>query len=577
MEKAIIYCRVSTEEQAENGHHSLAAQESICRRLALEKGYNIVRVFKDPGKSATNMNRPGLKDALAFCQTGESIKVLLVQDTDRLARNTQDHLAIRAILKKAGVILISASQPMLEDSAEGNMIDTIIASVNQFQSDITSRKTVKGLEEKVRNGGWPCQAPLGYKNIGQGEGGRERIVVLDPETAPIIKKMFKYYATGNYSLHELRDIMYSEGLRSRNAKKIHVSKVHAMLLNPFYIGIVRWRGIEVKGQHKPLIEEGLFGAVDNALRLNGGQRGRRRTHDFLLKGYLYCAECGSRLIGECHINKKATYYRCHKRGGCGPSTPVKEIENGVSQKFDEISMPTQFTDAVVKALRSKVNRDHDAIGANKTRLENRRTKVEKQIIMLEQKWLDKIITDDDFARMKKRLLEDQKGIENGISELKWQQNTNIDEVQEVINFTNNLGSSYLKAAPNVKRMLLRFAWERFNVRGNQIINAFPSVFIRAIYQATEASRIARKPVLSDRACVLWGVYHPLASSLGDMAVRIKTQRGRVRDTNSTQKRKKVAGQDSFSSSIPLFNLIKDRGYMAQLLEQYQAIKYSLKS
>jgi DNA invertase Pin-like site-specific DNA recombinase len=68
-----------------------------------------------------------------------------VQDTDRLARNAHDHFAIRAILTKCGVRLIAVSQPTLEDSAEGRMIDTIIASVNQFQSELTARKTLKGL------------------------------------------------------------------------------------------------------------------------------------------------------------------------------------------------------------------------------------------------------------------------------------------------------------------------------------------------------------------------------------------------------------------------------------------------
>lgn len=152
MKKALIYCRVSTEEQAQDGHHSLSAQKSICSKLAIDLGYNIVEIFEDPGKSATNMNRPGLQDMLIRCQEDKSIEAVFVQDTDRLARNTNDHLTIKAILQKAGVKLISASQPTIDESAEGNMIDTIIAAVNQFQSDLTARKTKKGLEEKVRNG-----------------------------------------------------------------------------------------------------------------------------------------------------------------------------------------------------------------------------------------------------------------------------------------------------------------------------------------------------------------------------------------------------------------------------------------
>lgn len=142
---------MSTEEQANEGY-SLDAQEKFCQKFAEVNGYKIVGVFRDEGKSGTNLNRPALQDLLAKCQQDKSIDSVIVQETDRLARNTKDHLTIRAILKKAEVKLISVAQPMLDDSPEGNMIDTILASVNQFQSDINSRKTKKGLQERFESG-----------------------------------------------------------------------------------------------------------------------------------------------------------------------------------------------------------------------------------------------------------------------------------------------------------------------------------------------------------------------------------------------------------------------------------------
>ena len=148
MQKALVYCRVSTEEQAREGY-SLDAQEKFCRKYAEDNDFQVMEVFRDEGKSGTNLNRPALQDLLAKCQDDKSISFVLVQETDRLARNTKDHLTIRAILKKAEVKLISVAQPMLDDSPEGNMIDTILASVNQFQSDINSRKSQKRHAGKI--------------------------------------------------------------------------------------------------------------------------------------------------------------------------------------------------------------------------------------------------------------------------------------------------------------------------------------------------------------------------------------------------------------------------------------------
>ena len=194
MKKAIIYSRVSTEDQAKEGY-SLDAQEKFCGRFAKENGYQITEIYRDEGKSATTLNRPALQNLLAKCQQGKVVDAVIVQETDRLARNTKDHLAIRAILKKAGVKLISVAQPMLDDSPEGNMIDTILASVNQFQSDINSRKTKKGLQERFDSGWWPGWSPLGYLSK---EVNNRKIVAKDPEKWHLVRKGLKIYLTGNY-------------------------------------------------------------------------------------------------------------------------------------------------------------------------------------------------------------------------------------------------------------------------------------------------------------------------------------------------------------------------------------------
>ena len=130
MNKALIYCRVSTDEQAGDERHSLKTQLRLCERgIEDMKTYKLADngVYKDPGKSATNMNRPGLQDMLIRIQEDKSIGAVFVQDTDRLARNASDHLTIKTLLRKHNVELISVSQPGLENTPEGNFMDLIIA------------------------------------------------------------------------------------------------------------------------------------------------------------------------------------------------------------------------------------------------------------------------------------------------------------------------------------------------------------------------------------------------------------------------------------------------------------------
>lgn len=256
MQKALIYCRVSTEEQAEKGF-SLDAQENLCCSFAQQNDYKVVGVFRDEGKSGTTLQRPALKDLLTKCQEDKDIDAVIIQETDRLARNTQDHLTIKTLLHKAAVRLISVNQPMLDDSPEGKMVDTILASVNQFQSDLNSRKTRKGLQQKFDEGWWPGWAPLGYINVSMDQRIDDRrarkIVKKDPESWELLQKGFQLYLTGKYSADQIRDLLYAKGFKSKTGKKMPHSTMAHILNNPFYAGLMRWNGQEKMGKHPPMI------------------------------------------------------------------------------------------------------------------------------------------------------------------------------------------------------------------------------------------------------------------------------------------------------------------------------------
>jgi site-specific DNA recombinase len=153
MKLGLIYSRVSTDEQAKEGQ-SIDAQIKLCKAYMEQNGYVLAKdgIYKDEGKSGSNTNRPGLQDLLLRVSEEKTIEAVFVLDTDRLARNTLDHLKIKNIFKKHNVTLVSISQPMIDDSPEGNFIDVVLAGANALQSQITGRKTSKVMEQKVEAG-----------------------------------------------------------------------------------------------------------------------------------------------------------------------------------------------------------------------------------------------------------------------------------------------------------------------------------------------------------------------------------------------------------------------------------------
>jgi len=530
MQKALIYCRVSTEEQAQEGY-SLEAQEKYCRQFARNTGYEVVGVYRDEGKSGTNLDRPALKDLLSKVQEEKSINALIVQETDRLARNTKDHLTIRALLQKAGVRLISVAQPMLDDSPEGKMIDTIIASVNQFQSDINSRKTKKGLQEKFDSGWWPGWAPLGYLN--KTLANNQKVIVPDPQRWQLIKTGLKLYMTGNYSAAEIADILYEKGLRSKTGKKICNSIMTNILQNPLYAGIVRWAGQETKGKHKAMISLGEHRRILEIIANHNFHACRRRKHNFLLIGFVYCNICGGRYTAEKHPkNNNVAYYHCDfkgKRGkekehnNRGQNVEVSKLERQVEEQFRCIDFSSDVIRLAVEKVRKIHSRQKERIEGQKRLLLNKKFAIESKRDATEERLLDGTISNEDFIRIRDKFKNDLNQVNNRIEELENQRELDIDVIQEVLKLSRNIYQGYKTAPDPLKRHFLGLFWDKFLVQDKKIVKAIPNKLMQSLIE-TEKIMVRSNWLPSPKFLIILQDWKYLAT-LKEKVMEIKRLRG----------------------------------------------------
>src|SRR3989344_4304618 len=161
--KAVIYIRVSSEEQVEN--FSLKTQEEICRRDAKYKGYEIAEVFREEGKSAkTITGRPTLVNMLDYCRKNKrQIQAIFVYRLDRLSRQTSDYLAIRARLITYGISIVSATEPTGNSPTE-KLLETVLASFAQHDNDVRSERTKNGMRARFLPGLTNSHIPKGYLN-----------------------------------------------------------------------------------------------------------------------------------------------------------------------------------------------------------------------------------------------------------------------------------------------------------------------------------------------------------------------------------------------------------------------------
>lgn len=482
----LVYCRVSTEEQAEKGY-SLDTQEKLCRDFAGRSGYTVAGVYRDEGKSGTTLDRPALQDLLGKCGNGQPVSAVIVQETDRLARNTHDHLTIRALLQKAGVRLISVAQPMLDDSPEGKMIDTILASVNQFQSDISGRKVRKALQEKFDQGWWPGWAPLGYINLVVGEQGDGRratsIIRRDMKTWPLLREGFRLYLTGNYSADEVRDLLHNKGLRSKTGKRIAHSVMARILRDPFYAGVMIWKGQRRTGRHEPIITLSEHKQILEIIESHNLHACRRRKHGFLLRGFVFCNLCGHRYTAETHPAKNKSYYHCaaaRAHSNRHQNVDVSALESQVEEQFKNISFNPAFVRLIVEKLKIVSAGYRQDAETQRRILLNQQKAIEAKRDRAEEKLLAGVLSDEAFVRLRGQFTEQLQGFEEQLAALKNQRDCDIDVIQAVLRLSTNLYETYKKAPSVLKRHYLGLFWEQFLVEEREIVKAIPSEIIRTL-------------------------------------------------------------------------------------------------
>lgn len=486
MKHCFIYCRVSTDEQADKGL-SLDTQERLCRDFAGRNGYKVAGIYRDEGRSGTNLERPALKELISMCTDGGAIDAVIVQETDRLARNTADHLGIKAMLQKAEVKLISVAQPMLDDSPEGMMIDTIIASVNQFQSDVNSRKTKRGMQEKFALGWWPGWAPLGYINVsleGNGQDGQTiSIVKRDPSCWGLVRRGFEMYLTGNHSVAEIIGVLHNKGLRSKQGKKVPHSVMAHVLKNPFYAGVMRWNHQERWGKHEPMITLDEHKRILQIMESHNFHACRRRKHYFLLRGFVLCNICGHRYVGEIHRAKNKAYYHCTSMGGHsnrGQNIDVSVLEEEVAKQFRTVRFGEEFTELIVSKLKARHEEKRKEIGSARQVLFNRKKAIEAKRDIAEDKLLDGVISNVDFTRLRGKFTSELAQIQNHMDDLECHQKLEVDSVQEILGLSKSIYQAYTKAPYELKRRYLALFWDKFLVQDKKIVEAIPTDLIKAL-------------------------------------------------------------------------------------------------
>src|SRR5271167_2605703 len=220
--QAVIYARVSSKEQEKEGF-SIPAQLKLLKEYAAANRFAVAQEYVDV-ETAKQTGRAAFGDMIAYLKAHSSVRVMLVEKTDRLYRNlkdwvTVDELDVEMHFPKEGVVLSRESR-----SSEKFMHGIKVLMAKNYIDNL-SEEARKGMQEKAEQGIWPTVAPLGYRNVVGSDG--KKIIAVDPALSPVVTKLFEWYASGRFSLKEVAKKAHGAGLVYRKSgAKVPVSTVH---------------------------------------------------------------------------------------------------------------------------------------------------------------------------------------------------------------------------------------------------------------------------------------------------------------------------------------------------------------
>lgn len=347
MKRLFAYIRVSDPKQGKGV--SLDEQRSIIEAYATRIGALIVEWFVEK-KTAAKVGRSEFTRMVKLLRQGEADGVV-IHKVDRSTRNFRDWADIDDLVEQ-GVDVHFANEHINLRSDGGRLAaDIQMVFAVQYIRNLR-QETLKGIHGRLKQGILPRNAPIGYLNCGAG-----KPKTIDPVRGPLIRALFQQYATGASTLRMLTEKAAAIGLRSGNANPLRLTQIHAILRNPFYVGLLRSQRFGVfPGAHEPLVSKATFDRVQAVLA--GKFIRRTKRHILLFRRMLHCKTCSRSLIGS--ERKGFVYYRC-SNVEC-PTTSVREdaVEEAVSQILAAIRLDEHDT-LTIEAELADYDRDGTAL------------------------------------------------------------------------------------------------------------------------------------------------------------------------------------------------------------------------
>lgn len=438
---AFGYVRVSTGKQDELSPDS---QAKLLKDYAKSHGYVVSKIFYEVGISGRKADkRPEFQKMIGLAKSSDHpADAILVWKYSRFARNQEESIVYKSLLKKKhNVDVISVSEPLV-DGPFGSLIERIIEWMDEYYSVRLSGEVTRGMKEKAERGGYQARPPLGYKIVTHKEP-----PVIVPEEAEIVKLIFEKYANENLGIFEIARLLNMHNFKTSHGKEFERRSIEYILQNPTYCGMIRWNRtinesneirpesewIVTDGEHPAIISKELFDKAQERYKREYRPRGARpvSTYKHWLSGVVKCPACGRTMTANTIRNNTRVYshFRCYgyTKGKCMANNSISSIklEPAVLESIKTVLDSSKIT---YRKIETKTDDTVDL----KTILEDQIKKIDVKLQRIKEAYMNGIDTMEEYKENKQAVQEEKQHLEKQLSEIKEEKSNSKDDDEDML-------------------------------------------------------------------------------------------------------------------------------------------------
>ena len=519
MKNAILYVRVSTDEQANKGF-SLRDQEEKLVKYCNDHRLTIKEIFRED-YSAKTFNRPEMKKLIGYCRKNhKNIDELLFVKWDRFSRNTAESYNKINLFQGLGINVNAITQPLDMSIPEQGILLAVYLSTPEVENLRRSQNVIAGTRRAMKEGRYVSSPPKGYS---MGRDASKKPVLMPNDDADYIRDAFELMSSGIYNLKEVFGRLKKKGFKSSS------TAFSRTMRNPLYCGKVYIKAYKdereqyIDGIHEPLVTKATFDKVQEILDGRKKQKGKSHKKvnpNFPLRGFVMCPKCDKPLSASTSKgrNKPYSYYHCFSP--CDVRIKKDDVHAWFNHFLKSISLDQNAYKLLIELIKeefAKIDKQNGIGPKHYQKLNN----LEEKLLKIQDLYIDGDLSKEEYQKAKMRC-------QNLINELR-EKEKQLEKKQEVFQLYKNglkglesIENQYIKSSLDNKRRLIGSIFpEKFQFENKKVRTADINPILHKIAHFNRVNKKNKKRDKSKKEdlsrCVLKAGLEPTIPNLNNLS------------------------------------------------------------